>query len=558
MADRDSVEDIEEQIRRLQKKKEEVEYKKKLDHLRLLQEELSKSSSSSSGLKNQKESKTRDNRETEDILQSHDDILAQQKSTRASYSSLGASSSALDDLREEFQRSDDSYNAVNKLMTPEHKQAIRDNREILVANMSPGDLFNFLIAKKIFTESDVNRIKDKNGIELVNEELLNLLIKRSDRGFYVFVDALRQTLQDGLADIIDPPEKNSTRKRKSGEMRVNVDCERVVPINKRVKVCTCQQIEATILKIAEDAYSKIKRKDCTPSSFEQFKKELQQTNELVKETVEAYNAIKLVCSHGELTDISNGSISFTIRLSSLKACQRLWDICNSGVMLATFQSSFVTPTLLRKSGAKDIKLSLRVCQLEYLTCAIELANRELQVLKSAQSGPTPIKRRLRQKRTIDENSSLDSKQSLTHIKRQPFQEISINISNSSQVMKDKPNSLSQKSDLKESMANCHNDFGKQPSNSANLLANITDIQKNRTSSPKEIGLRSRIVRPAHTNFAKLKQKRDRHIVAASSSENFTSVNNRHLKHEGLDISPWKNMCPYNLRYKIISLETGIS
>lgn len=54
-------------------------------------------------------------------------------------------------------------------MSPEHKQALRANRDILVDNMTPDDIFNDLISKHILTNADVSRIKDKNTIEAMNE-----------------------------------------------------------------------------------------------------------------------------------------------------------------------------------------------------------------------------------------------------------------------------------------------------------------------------------------------------------------------------------------------------
>lgn len=45
------------------------------------------------------------------------------------------------------------------VMSQAHKQAIQENRDILVENLIPDDIFNDLISRKIFTTADVSRIK---------------------------------------------------------------------------------------------------------------------------------------------------------------------------------------------------------------------------------------------------------------------------------------------------------------------------------------------------------------------------------------------------------------
>ena len=54
-------------------------------------------------------------------------------------------------------------------MSMKHKQALRINRDVLVENMTPDDIFNDLISKHILTNSDVSRIKEKNTTEAINE-----------------------------------------------------------------------------------------------------------------------------------------------------------------------------------------------------------------------------------------------------------------------------------------------------------------------------------------------------------------------------------------------------
>lgn len=109
-------------------------------------------------------------------------------------------------------------------MSKEHKSKLQSTRDTLVESMIPDDIFNDLIANKVLTTADVSRIKEKNTREAMNEELLNNLVRRSDRAFYEFVRSLRKTLQGYLADLLDDPipkipsKKRQKRKRQPGRV----------------------------------------------------------------------------------------------------------------------------------------------------------------------------------------------------------------------------------------------------------------------------------------------------------------------------------------------------
>ena len=91
----------------------------------------------------------------------------------------------------------------------------------------------------------------------------------------------------------------------TGEVNISVDCNGVEPScsprhsqrsshnNPRrqpgtaereasTASCSCQEVEEQILRMAKEAYRNIRRRDATPAAFEQFRKELQQTNAIVK------------------------------------------------------------------------------------------------------------------------------------------------------------------------------------------------------------------------------------------------------------------------------------
>ncbi|XP_046578519.1 uncharacterized protein LOC124286221 isoform X2 [Haliotis rubra] len=100
------------------------------------------------------------------------------------------------------------------LMAEENKQAILDNRVDLTNDMTPDEVFNDLIADRIVTVTEVKRIQNKITREAMNEELLNYLVRRCDRGFKVFIDSLKKTGQDHLAKRLNTPSQRLGQKRK--------------------------------------------------------------------------------------------------------------------------------------------------------------------------------------------------------------------------------------------------------------------------------------------------------------------------------------------------------
>ncbi|XP_041355979.1 uncharacterized protein LOC121373401 [Gigantopelta aegis] len=313
-----------------------------------------------------------------------------------------------------YSEEETSEEDAEDVMSTRHKQMLQQNRDILVENMIPDDIFNDLIASKILTTADVGRIKEKNTRESMNEELLNNIVRRSDRAFHVFVRSLRKTLQDYLANRIDPSSRSSKKKRKrhTGELNVNVDCEEVTPLNKKRGVCTCQEVEEQILIMAKNAYRNIRRRDGTPAAFEQFRKELGQTNAIIKDSMEIMHTLKILCRHGEVTDVSYGSVKFTMICPSVFVVKDLWQLYVSGKLLEIFQDGLVTKTLRKVCKARDIRLRVRILEREYLQCLRELEMKDKTISAS------PVSKRVRpshsrvlrstRKRNVCENISNQS------------------------------------------------------------------------------------------------------------------------------------------------------
>lgn len=65
---------------------------------------------------------------------------------------------------------------------------------------------------------------------------------------------------------------------------------------KRVN-CTCAIMERQFLEMAESAYRSVRRIDASPRGFEQFRRELIQTNEVMKDSMDVLKNIRAFCEH---------------------------------------------------------------------------------------------------------------------------------------------------------------------------------------------------------------------------------------------------------------------
>lgn len=158
----------------------------------------------------------------------------------------------------------------------------------------------------------------------------------------------------------------------AGEINIAVDCEEVLPASGRNRpTCSCGEVEEQILIMAKTAYKTIRRRDNTPASFEQFKKELSQTNEIVKESMEIMHTLKILCKHGDL-DISYGSVVFRICCSSSACVKEIWGMYQSGSLQSLMENTFVTRTLKNICNVKSVRLRVRISEKEYKKCLGEL------------------------------------------------------------------------------------------------------------------------------------------------------------------------------------------
>ena len=61
--------------------------------------------------------------------------------------------------------------------------------------------------------------------------------------------------------------------------------------------CVCAEMEKHFMEMAAGAYKSVRRYDWTMNSFEQFKQELTQTNQVIKDSMELLQNVRWLCVH---------------------------------------------------------------------------------------------------------------------------------------------------------------------------------------------------------------------------------------------------------------------
>ena len=61
--------------------------------------------------------------------------------------------------------------------------------------------------------------------------------------------------------------------------------------------CACAEMEKHFMKMATSAYQSIRRYDGTMNSFDRFKQELTQTNQVIKDSMELLQNVRRLCVH---------------------------------------------------------------------------------------------------------------------------------------------------------------------------------------------------------------------------------------------------------------------
>ncbi|ESO89707.1 hypothetical protein LOTGIDRAFT_234111 [Lottia gigantea] len=373
MADNSDTDELRNEIKRLEKEKSEYDRKKERETLEQKLKELKgalKGNSSVASSPSNSNNNRRSRKDCSPNVQESFNRIKNKLDTSIQSDNDDSDSNNVSD------KSSSEEDEAEEVMTAQHKQKIQKHRDTLVENMIPDDIFNDMIAGKILTTADVSRIKKKSTRESVNEELLNNLVLKSDRAFFVFTKSLRKTLQEYLANLLEPPSKakKKKRKRQQREMNISLDVDKIIPTNTTPPTCTCQEVEEQILMMSKNAYKNIRRRDQSASAFEQFRKELESTNTVIKDSMEIMNTLKILCRHGEVIGINRGSVKFKLKFQSMEDLNDIWRLYQSGELLTSIQSRLITPRVLQYFKLKDIMLGLRIYESEYEICQRDLTD----------------------------------------------------------------------------------------------------------------------------------------------------------------------------------------
>ena len=87
-------------------------------------------------------------------------------------------------------------------MTEKHKNIITSKYEKLV-NLNAESVMVPLVSEGIITFRDHEHIRSEKTSTEKAEALLQLLVKRQDRGFYVLIDALKKCGSPDLARVLE-------------------------------------------------------------------------------------------------------------------------------------------------------------------------------------------------------------------------------------------------------------------------------------------------------------------------------------------------------------------
>lgn len=125
--------------------------------------------------------------------------------------------------------------------------------------------------------------------------------------------------------------------------------------------------------MARDAFHKIRRKDDSLDSFNQFQKELDETNQTIQQAMELLCSFKSLCKHGRtIEDIFAGSVVFRLNCPDTNAIKTLTEDYRSGDLTRMVNECLVTKSLLDVFEAENISLSVFISDNSIESCWKEL------------------------------------------------------------------------------------------------------------------------------------------------------------------------------------------
>ena len=93
-------------------------------------------------------------------------------------------------------------------MTDDHQKRLTEHRVNLLQRMDPTEVVNHLREKEVLTSMQTDNIRHAGGYYNQNVLLLDYLHKKHDYAFGEFHNALRETGQKHLSELLEPNQPN--------------------------------------------------------------------------------------------------------------------------------------------------------------------------------------------------------------------------------------------------------------------------------------------------------------------------------------------------------------
>ena len=97
-------------------------------------------------------------------------------------------------------------------MSKEHKNVLRKHRDELVQNLNPDRVLDILYGADVLTDNDLSTINAVAVRQKQVHSLLDILQRGDDEGFPNRLEALKNTKQNALADLLEMPTGKSRNK----------------------------------------------------------------------------------------------------------------------------------------------------------------------------------------------------------------------------------------------------------------------------------------------------------------------------------------------------------
>ncbi|CAI9740339.1 kinesin-related protein 4-like isoform X3 [Octopus vulgaris] len=260
---------------------------------------------------------------------------------------------------------DDSSDDDIEIMSPEHKRRLNDCSVKLVENMIPDEMLNILLAKKVLTNYEMDTVKSKGIRMAMNEMLISLVTCKPDKAFSVLVEALKRSGQKHLAKLLTSTEY---RKRKPGEISVQVDIENIASSDSKGKECLSE-----MYNVMKSLLSSINWQDYSPESHKEFMKQFDDIYKRCKKIAKLRRF--LFSKDRAFTDITNGSIHLWFHCYTVNGLLDLWKMYKSGKFLHLLQECLIKPDIKQKFHPK---IRVRIIDEEFQQCYQELSGQSFE------------------------------------------------------------------------------------------------------------------------------------------------------------------------------------